>query len=96
MSNPMSKKIKRAKQHGDGEDQVECWTTDAGHVWIHYYDALPAPVRRRLRDSVHNLCPACLVVKFLPKVQSKHPGYSREKALLAGIELMESEVRRGA
>jgi hypothetical protein len=65
---------------------------DAGHVWIHVYDTLPAAVRRRLCNSHYNVCPACLVTFVLPKVRSKHPQLSREKALLAGIEIMESGV----
>jgi hypothetical protein len=40
--------------------QVKCLTLDAGHVWIHYYDRLPPPVRHRLAESVFNICPACL------------------------------------
>ena len=40
--------------------QVKCLTADAGHVWIHYYDKLPAVVRRCLADSAHNICPACM------------------------------------
>lgn len=43
--------------------QVKCLTSDAGHVWIHYYDKLPPPVRRRLRESVFNICPACLDIE---------------------------------
>jgi hypothetical protein len=88
-----SKTMKR-KRHGEGEDQVECWTTDAGHVWIHYYDHMPPRVRARLRTSSFNLCPACLETRFLCEVQSQHPGYSREKALLAGIEMMEVELHK--
>jgi hypothetical protein len=59
-----------------------------------YYDELPPAIRRRLRISSFNLCPACLVTKFMPKVQSQHPGYPREKMLLAAIEMMERELRR--
>jgi len=40
--------------------QVKCLTLDAGHVWMPYYDRLPTPVRRRLAESVFNICPACL------------------------------------
>jgi len=51
-------------------------------------------VRQRLRASPFNVCPACLVVYFLPEVLAQHPEYSRERALLAAIEVMESEVRK--
>jgi hypothetical protein len=59
-----------------------------------YLDTLPLSVRRRLRDSPFNLCPACLVTEFLPQTRRRH--HSRERALMAAIELMEAEVRRGA
>jgi hypothetical protein len=30
-------------------------------MWMRgYFDRLPEPVRRRLADSRHNICPACL------------------------------------
>jgi hypothetical protein len=74
--------------------QVKCLIGDEGHVWIGSYDTLPPPVRQRLRDSPFNLCAACLVMFVLPKVQRRHPSYSRNKALFAGIEMMEAEVRK--
>jgi hypothetical protein len=40
--------------------QVKCLTADEGHVWIHYYDNLPSPVRRRLANGPYNICPACM------------------------------------
>jgi hypothetical protein len=58
------------------------------------FDIFPVAVRRRLRDSPFNLCPACLEVFFVPKVLAQHPGYSREKALLMAIEVMELLARR--
>jgi hypothetical protein len=57
-----------------------------------YFDTLPPAVRRRLRQSTFNLCPACLVTEFLPKVRSQQ---SREKALFKAIEVMEQEVQAG-
>lgn len=79
----------------DEIDQVYCLTADAGHVWIHVFDTLPVLVRRRLRSSPFNVCPACLVSFVLPKVRAKHPNWSHEKLLLAGVESMEAEVRKG-
>jgi hypothetical protein len=79
---------------GNDEIQVFCLTSDEGHVWMHSYDALPAPVRRRLRNSPYNCCAACLEAFVLPKVQSKHPNWPREKALFAAIEVMEAKIRR--
>jgi hypothetical protein len=41
--------------------QVKCLIASEGHLWMKgYFDRLPAPVRRRLAESVHNVCPACL------------------------------------
>jgi hypothetical protein len=89
-----SKAMKRAKP--TEINQTKCWIATSGHIWMKaYFDGLPRTVRRRLRGSPFNLCAACLVTKFAPQIQSRHPGYSHEKALLAAIELMESEVRRG-
>jgi hypothetical protein len=74
-------------------DQVYCLTADEGHVWIHVYDTLPVSVRRRLRNSAFNLCAACLQAYVLPKVRAKHPNWPRERQLVAGIEVMEAEIR---
>ena len=51
-------------------------------------------VRQRLQASPFNLCPACLVTKFLPKLRRKHPNYSRQKLLFAAIEVMEAQLRQ--
>jgi hypothetical protein len=76
----------------DRENQTKCWIATEGHIWMKdYFDTLPPAVRRRLRQSTFNLCPACLVTEFLPKVRSQQ---SREKALFTAIEVMEADVRR--
>jgi hypothetical protein len=83
------------RQKDDDEEQVVCWISSAGHLWMrNYYDRLPASVRRRLQASPHNLCSACLVTKFLPKVRAQYPSYSREKALLLTVGVMEKLVER--
>jgi hypothetical protein len=74
------------------ENQTRCWISDQGHVWISWHDDLPSRVRERLRTSQHNLCPACLVTIFVGKVRKRHPEYSNEQALFAGIEIMEDLV----
>lgn len=86
----------RSKTNKNDEiNQTKCWIATSGHIWMRgNFDTLPPSVRRRLRDSPFNLCPACLVTKFMPKVRSRHPGYSRERALLFGIEVMESQLRQ--
>jgi hypothetical protein len=83
----------RATQNAE-INQTFCLIATGGHMWMrHYFDALPPAVRRRLRDSPFNLCPACLVTEFLSKVRSRHS--SRERALLAAIEMMEMQLRQG-
>jgi hypothetical protein len=42
-----------------------------------------------------NLCPACLVTKFMPQVQRQHRGLSDAEVLLRAIEVMEAEVHGG-
>lgn len=79
-------------KNDEAEIQVKCLIGNEGHVWIHEYDALPAVVRKRLRNSPFNLCAACLQMFVLPRVQRKYP--TREKALFAAIEVMEAEVRK--
>lgn len=77
------------------ENQTRCWIATEGHIWMKdYFDTLPVAVRQRLRSSPFNICPACLVTIFAPKVQAKHPRLAHERALLAAIDLMESEVRK--
>ena len=72
----------------DGK-QVKCLTADAGHVWIHYYDRLPPPVRHRLADSVFNICPACLWCEakhIATRQRLKRPTVAIYLAVLADIE----------
>lgn len=75
------------------ENQTKCWIASEGHVWMEsYFDTLPAAVRQRLRQSPFNLCPACLVTEFLPKVRLQQQ--SLERALLIAIAVMERELRK--
>jgi hypothetical protein len=51
---------RRAAKHEDR--QVKCLIASRGHLWMRdYFDRLPLAVRRRLANSRHNICPACLV-----------------------------------
>jgi hypothetical protein len=87
-------KMKR-KKADDDENKSVCWIASAGHLWMRgYYDRLPPSARRRLQASPHNLCSACLITEFLPKVRARRPGYSREKALLIAIAVMEELAER--
>jgi hypothetical protein len=89
---------KRRRRGSDNEiNQTKCWIATHGWMWMEgYFDTLPRSIRQRLQSSPFNLCPACLITKFLPEAQSCHREYTREKALLAAIEFMESELRKGA
>jgi hypothetical protein len=87
------KAMKHTKQNAE-INQTYCLIATGGHMWMQgYFDTLPTTVRQRLRASPFNLCPACLVTEFLPKVQSRHR--SRECALMAAIEMMEKQLRQG-
>jgi hypothetical protein len=49
--------MRRSSQNAQ---QVFCTTGDQGSEWIHGLDELPAPARRRLAESVYNICPTCV------------------------------------
>ena len=84
----------RAKQN-DEINQTFCLIATGGHLWMEgYFDTLPVVVRRRLRSSPCNLCPACLQTEVLPKLRRKQPNAPREKLLFAAIEVMEAAVRK--
>jgi hypothetical protein len=87
--------MKQAKQNDDEINQTFCLHATGGHLWMEgYFDRMPLAVRRRLRDSPFNLCAWCLEIEVLPEVRCKHPNWSREKLLLAAIEVMEARVRK--
>jgi hypothetical protein len=48
------------RRSGHEAQQVRCLTGDQGSEWIRGLDNLPSPVRRRLAESVHNICPTCV------------------------------------
>jgi hypothetical protein len=52
----------KMEQRAAREDrQVKCLIASGGHLWMRgYFDRLPAAVRRRLADSHHNICAACM------------------------------------
>jgi hypothetical protein len=43
--------------------QVKCLVADNGHIWMPDYDRLPSVVRRRLAESRHNICAACMAIE---------------------------------
>jgi hypothetical protein len=65
-------------------EQVACLTQDAGHVWMHYHDRLPAPIRRRLAGSRHNICAACLTIEA--ERRETRPSISTFLSVLVEIE----------
>src|SRR5262249_26136738 len=72
--------------------QVKCLTADEGHVWIHYYDKLPGPVRQRLANGRFNICPACLQIdaeNMARKQRLKRPTVA---IYLAAIEIIEHKL----
>jgi hypothetical protein len=72
----------RAKDE-DGR-QVKCLTSDGGHVWMHYFDRLPAVVRRRLAESRHNVCAACLTIEV--ENRERRPSVATFFRVLSDIE----------
>jgi hypothetical protein len=45
----------------DEAKQVKCLISSEGHVWMKsHFDKLPRPVRKRLSESAHNICAACV------------------------------------
>ena len=68
--------------------QVRCATFDEGSVWIHELDDLPLPVRRRLAESVHNICPTCV------GIDTRRNGTPSIKLYFAVIDAIERTLDR--
>ena len=59
----------------DDVNQTKCLINTHGWQWMRgHFDRLPQTVRKRLARSPFNLCPACLELEVLPKVQAKRAG----------------------
>jgi hypothetical protein len=44
--------------------QLKCLIASEGHLWMRsYFDRLSPTVRRRLAESAHNICAACLTLQ---------------------------------
>ena len=69
-------------------EQIFCRLANEGHVWISWYDDLPSNVRRRLRKSVFNICPACLTEE-VTRINA-HP---TEKDYFNAIAAIERELK---
>jgi hypothetical protein len=88
---------RRAKDRAG--EQVKCLTADAGHVWIHYYDRLPPPVRHRLAEGVFNICPACVwceAKRIAGARRLRQPSVAVYLAVIADIERQLNEGERRA
>jgi hypothetical protein len=72
--------------------QVKCLINDEGHVWIRYYDRLPPPVRRRLAESVFNICPACLHMEARRVAAARGLQKPTVRVYLAVIKAIEREL----
>jgi hypothetical protein len=70
--------------------QVKCLIASEGHRWMRdYFDCLPSPVRRRLADSPHNICPACMseeAARVAAGQRLKRPTISVYFAVIDAIE----------
>jgi len=73
--------------------QVKCLTLDAGHVWIHYYDRLPPPVRHRLAESAFKICPACMDIEAHNVAAVRGLRQPTVSVYLAVIEAIERKLR---
>jgi hypothetical protein len=77
--------------------QVRCLTGDQGSEWIHGLDDLPAPVRRRLAGSAHNICPTCVVMEAASETAARglrRPTVSIFNAVIRAIEQRLDEPER--
>jgi hypothetical protein len=68
--------------------QVRCLTADEGHVWMHYFDALPPVVRRRMAQGPFNVCAACLTIEARKVAPRRQPTVATYFAVIAAIEQM--------
>jgi hypothetical protein len=70
--------------------QVKCLIASEGHTWMRsYFDRLPSPVRRRLANSAHNICAACVTEETQRATQMrrlKRPTLSIYFAVIDAIE----------
>ena len=73
--------------------QVKCLIADEGHVWMHYYDRLPSAVRRRLTESVFNICPACMDQEAQRAAHQRKEGKPSITTYFRVIEAIERKLK---
>ena len=65
--------------------QIKCLIASEGHMWMEsFFDRLPKPVRKRLSESAHNICAAC-VTEEAQKI-ARPPSITIYLAVIARIE----------
>jgi hypothetical protein len=91
----------KMEQRAAREDQqVQCLIASGGHLWMQgYFDRLPAAVRRRLANSHHNICAACMAEEAQAAATVRglqRPTIATYLAVIAAIErqLDKDEARR--
>jgi len=72
--------------------QVRCLTGDQGSEWIHGLDELPPPARRRLAESVHNICPTCLDMEARAEAAARRLRRPTIAVYFAVIEAIERKL----
>jgi len=84
------------EQRADPEDrQVKCLIASGGHLWMRsYFDRLPPPVRRRLADSHHNICAACMSEEAARLAAKRGLRRLSVAIYCAAIEAIERELSR--
>jgi hypothetical protein len=85
------------RRSGHEAQQVRCLTGDQGSEWIHGLNDLPAPVRRRLAGSVHNICPTCVAAEAATEAAARglrRPTISIFDAVITAIENKLDEPER--
>ena len=75
--------MRRSSQNAQ---QVFCTTGDQGSEWIHGLDDLPAPVRRRLAESVFNVCPTCVRMDAEMNCSNRRPSIAVYFDVIEAIE----------
>jgi hypothetical protein len=84
------------RRAGRKDRQVKCLIASGGHMWMRdYFDHLPAVVRRRLANSRHNICPACMTEEAQAVAAGHHLKRPTVSIYLATIAAIERKLQGG-
>jgi hypothetical protein len=73
--------------------QVKCLIASEGHVWMRgFFDRLPRPVRSRLANSDHNICPACMTEEAAALAVQRGERRPSITTYFDAIKIIESEL----